>query len=125
MAESVKKHELSVQSVDGIIDGTVTATLARILQLVGDAIVIFDVDGRVLLANDEAVRLFGWHEEDFVGSDIRTYFAPGTTEVESTAFSPESLPFALDGSTALVTVSDAAGEPLALRVRSERVGTPR
>ncbi len=61
MAESVKKHELSVQSVDGIIDGTVTATLARILQLVGDAIVIFDVDGRVLLANDEAVRLFGWH----------------------------------------------------------------
>lgn len=124
MAESVKKHELSVQSVDGIIDGTVTATLARILQLVGDAIVIFDVDGRVLLANDEAVRLFGWHEEDFVGSDIRTYFAPGTTEVESTAFSPESLPFALDGSTALVTVSGAAGEPLALRVRSERVGTP-
>lgn len=118
------EQELSVRSIDGIVEGSVTATLARILQLVGDAVIVFDQEGRVLLANDEAVRLFEYHERNLIGSDIRTLFTPGDAEDRSAAFDAEALPFPVDGSTALVTVADAAGEPLTLRVRSERAGAP-
>ena len=43
---------LGKRHVEGIGEGSLSGTLARLLQLTGDAVVAFDGAGRVLLAND-------------------------------------------------------------------------
>ena len=61
---------LSTRRVEGIGEGGVVGTLSRLLQLTCEAVLVFDGAGRVLLANDEAARLFGG-ERGPVGLDVR------------------------------------------------------
>lgn len=114
---------LSTRRVEGVGEGSLPGTLARLLQLTCEAVVVFDGAGRVLLVNDEAQELLGG-EGELVGSDVRLLFPD--PDVDAVAplgpFSVGQLPFPVDGSAARVVGRRGAEEPL--RVRCEAVQAP-
>ena len=69
-------HGVLSRRVEGIGEGSVIGTLAKLLQLSCEAVLVFDGSGRVLLANDEAAELF-WAPSGLVGSDVRLLFPLG------------------------------------------------
>ena len=87
---------LGKRHVEGIGEGSLSGTLARLLQLTGDAVVAFDGAGRVLLANDEAASLFFSASEGLVGSDVRGLFQL-EADVADVPFCAQDLPFPVDG----------------------------
>ena len=62
--------------VEGIGEGSVVGTLSKLLQLSCEAVLVFDGGGRVLLANEEASRLFSV-PDSLVGTDVRLLFPAG------------------------------------------------
>lgn len=95
--------------------------LDTLLSLMSDAALMFDEDGAISLANDEAVRLFRAPAEGLVGSDVRAVFSPAATLDASRGPLSFALPFPLDGTSTSVTCASRARTHETLRVRCEPV----
>ncbi len=117
-------NKLSVRRVEGVVDGTVAATLSQLLRLTSDAVIVFNMDGMVLLANEEAESLFAKVDGTIAGLDVRFLFTPANQENLQKPFSVESLPFAIDGSTSMVAAPAEDGTSQVLSVRADYVGAP-
>ena len=113
-----------VESVTGIGRASVSGAFAGLLALTGDAVVAFDGAGVILLANEEARRLFQ-HTDDFlVGLDVRGLFPPAVGVAPETPFSLASLPFPSDGTSARLVIASLDGTPARVVVRCDRVRAP-
>lgn len=117
-------NKLSVRRVEGVVDGTVAATLSQLLRLTSDAVIVFNMEGTVLLANEEAESLFAKEDGTIAGLDIRFLFTPANQENLQKPFFVESLPFAIDGSTSMVAAPAEDGTSQVLSVRADYVGAP-
>ena len=117
-------NKLSVRRVEGVVDGTVAATLSQLLRLTSDAVIVFNMEGTVLLANEEAESLFAKEDVTIAGLDVRFLFTPANQENLQKPFSVESLPFAIDGSTSTVAAPAEDGTSQVLSVRADYVGAP-
>lgn len=117
-------NKLSVRRVEGVVDGTVAATLSQLLRLTSDAVIVFNMEGTVLLANEEAESLFAKVDGTIAGLDVRFLFTPANQENLQKPFSVESLPFAIDGSTSMVAAPAEDGTSQVLSVRADYVGAP-
>lgn len=117
-------NKLSVRRVEGVVDGTVAATLSQVLRLTSDAVIVFNMEGMVLLANEEAESLFAKVDGTIAGLDVRFLFTPANQENLQKPFSVESLPFAIDGSTSMVAAPAEDGTSQVLSVRADYVGAP-
>lgn len=117
-------NKLSVRRVEGVVDGTVAATLSQLLRLTSDAVIVFNMEGMVLLANEEAESLFAKEDGTIAGLDVRFLFTPANQENLQKPFSVESLPFAIDGSTSMVAAPAQDGTSQVLSVRADYVGAP-
>ena len=102
-------NKLSVRRVEGVVDGTVAATLSQLLRLTSDAVIVFNMEGMVLLANEEAESLFAKEDGTIAGLDVRFLFTPANQENLQKPFFVESLPFAIDGSTSMVAAPTQDG----------------
>ena len=117
-------NKLSVRRVEGVVDGTVAATLSQLLRLTSDAVIVFNMEGMVLLANEEAESLFAKVDGTIAGLDVRFLFTPANQENLQKPFFVESLPFAIDGSTSMVAAPAHDGTSQVLSVRADYVGAP-
>lgn len=117
-------NKLSVRRVEGVVDGTVAATLSQLLRLTSDAVIVFNMEGMVLLANEEAESLFAKVDGTIAGLDVRFLFTPANQENLQKPFFVESLPFAIDGSTSMVAAPAEDGTSQVLSVRADYVGAP-
>lgn len=117
-------NKLSVRRVEGVVDGTVAATLSQLLHLTSDAVIVFNMEGTVLLANEEAETLFAKEDGTIAGLDVRFLFTPANQENLQKPFFVESLPFAIDGSTSMVAAPAQDGTSQVLSVRADYVGAP-
>ena len=117
-------NKLSVRRVEGVVDGTVAATLSQLLRLTSDAVIVFNMEGMVLLANEEAESLFVKVDGTIAGLDVRFLFTPANQENLQKPFSVESLPFAIDGSTSTVAAPAQDGTSQVLSVRADYAGAP-
>ena len=117
-------NKLSVRRVEGVVDGTVAATLSQLLRLTSDAVIVFNMEGMVLLANEEAESFFVKVDGTIAGLDVRFLFTPANQENLQKPFSVESLPFAIDGSTSMVAAPAQDGTSQVLSVRADYVGAP-
>ena len=117
-------NKLSVRRVEGVVDGNVAATLAQLLRLTSDAVIVFNMEGTVLLANEEAETLFAKEDGTIAGLDVRFLFTPANQENLQKPFFVESLPFAIDGSTSMVAAPAQDGTSQILSVRADYVGAP-
>lgn len=117
-------NKLSVRRVEGVVDGTVAATLSQLLRLTSDAVIVFNMEGMVLLANEEAESLFAKEDGTIAGLDVRFLFTPANQENLQKPFFVESLPFAIDGSTSMVAAPAQDGTSQVLSVRADYVGAP-
>ena len=117
-------NKLSVRRVEGVVDGTVAATLSQLLRLTSDAVIVFNMEGMVLLANEEAETLFAKEDGTIAGLDVRFLFTPANQENLQKPFFVESLPFAIDGSTSMVAAPAQDGTSQVLSVRADYVGAP-
>ena len=117
-------NKLSVRRVEGVVDGTVAATLSQLLRLTSDAVIVFNMEGMVLLANEEAESLFVKVDGTIAGLDVRFLFTPANQENLQKPFFVESLPFAIDGSTFMVAAPAEDGTSQVLSVRADYVGAP-
>lgn len=117
-------NKLSVRRVEGVVDGTVAATLSQLLRLTSDAVIVFNMEGMVLLANEEAESLFVKAGNTLAGLDVRFLFTPANQENLQKPFFVESLPFAIDGSTSMVAAPAQDGTSQVLSVRADYVGAP-
>jgi len=120
----VTDNKLSVRRVEGVVDGTVAATLSQLLRLTSDAVIVFNMEGMVLLANEEAESLFAKEDGTIAGLDVRFLFTPANQENLQKPFFVESLPFAIDGSTSMVAAPAQDGTSQVLSVRADYVGAP-
>jgi len=120
----VANNKLSVRRVEGVVDGTVAATLSQLLRLTSDAVIVFNMEGTVLLANEEAESLFAKEDGTIAGMDVRFLFTPANQENLQKPFFVESLPFAIDGSTSMVAAPAQDGTSQVLSVRADYVGAP-
>jgi len=120
----VADNKLSVRRVEGVVDGTVAATLSQLLRLTSDAVIVFNMEGTVLLANEEAESLFAKEDGTIAGLDVRFLFTPANQENLQKPFFVESLPFAIDGSTSMVAAPAEDGTSQVLSVRADYVGAP-
>ena len=117
-------NKLSVRRVEGVVDGTVAATLSQLLRLTSDAVIVFNMEGMVLLANEEAESLFAKVDGTIAGLDVRFLFTPANQENLQKPFFVELLPFAIDGSTSMVAAPAQDGTSQVLSVRADYVGAP-
>ena len=117
-------NKLSVRRVEGVVDGTVAATLSQLLRLTSDAVIVFNMEGMALLANEEAESLFAKVDGTIAGLDVRFLFTPANQENLQKPFFVESLPFAIDGSTSTVAAPAQDGTSQMLSVRADYVGAP-
>lgn len=117
-------NKLSVRRVEGVVDGTVAATLSQLLRLTSDAVIVFNMEGTVLLANEEAETLFVKVGSTLAGMDVRFLFTPANQENLQKPFSIDDLAFAIDGSTSMVTAPAHDGMSQVLSVRADYVGAP-
>ena len=117
-------NKLSVRRVEGVVDGTVAATLSQLLRLTSDAVIVFNMEGTVLLTNEEAETLFAKEDGTIAGLDVRFLFTPANQENLQKPFSIDDLAFAIDGSTSMVTAPAHDGTSQVLSVRADYVGAP-
>ncbi len=109
--------ELARWGMGALGDEAFASTLASLLALTYDAVVLFDDRGTVLLANDEAQRLLRADEGQLVGSNVRLLFVPAATVDALEGPLPGALPFPLDGSTTPLTCQSVDHTSLDLLVR--------
>ena len=97
--------------------------LSTWLSLTSDAALAFDATGTILLANDEAQRVFAAptvSASGLVGLNMRQLLPPTASPAQED-LAPLDLPFPSDGSSARIMRSAADGQPLTLSVRCERI----
>ncbi|MBQ9057879.1 MAG: SpoIIE family protein phosphatase [Atopobiaceae bacterium] len=99
---------------------TIPGTLARLLSLTTDAVFVFDESGCIVLANDQAARLFRATAIDLQGTYICDYVRP----LDGEACSDGVLPFPLDGSLVERTAIMADGTVVLLGMRCELISAP-
>ena len=116
MSEELAQHGMAVSWDQGA-----AATLAALLSLTSDAVLVFGEDGKVLLSNDEALRLLCAPDTGLVDTDIRTLFVPPATPEAERGDVRKALPFALDGSAAITRARTNEGDSLTLKVRCEEL----
>lgn len=121
------KGALAKRHMEGIGEGSLVGTLSRLLQLTSDVVLIFDGDGRVLLANDEASAALEARGTDVAGLLVQGVFPDLDSSHE--AMPPEarpiqSLPFPLDGSSASARIRTLTGGLRSFTVRCEKVQAP-
>ena len=97
-------EEIVPNGVASLGERGIAASFAALLSVTTDAVLIFDGNGLVLLANEEASRVFGTRSEGLVGTDVRLLFVPAATVDACEGPVTESLPFALDGSTTSISL---------------------
>ena len=97
-------EEIVPNGVASLGERGIAASFAALLSVTTDAVLIFDGNGSVLLANEEASRVFGTRSEGLVGTDVRLLFVPAATVDACEGPVTESLPFALDGSTTSISL---------------------
>lgn len=114
----------SASASSAIGERSVGGTLAALLALTSDAVLVFDGAGRVLLANDEAERLFDKDHAGLIGTDIRTFFPPAPGVATDAPFEPLSLPFPLDGRSTPIASMTSDGHLHEVVVRCDRVSAP-
>ena len=107
--------------MEGLGERSVSATLSRLLQITDEAVIVFDGVGCVLLANDQAARLFSKSGSSLVDLQIDELFAPGESSDPDEAFSVADLPFPVDGSPKAVVVTSADGSPVLVKLRCDQV----
>ena len=104
---------------DGGLDVSVLGrSLATLLALTSDGVLVIDADGRIVLANNEAERLFGVGTGSLVGTHVCDLFPTDPTAREEGV---EALPFPLDGTTATVVCSQPQGRHITIGVRCDRL----
>lgn len=125
-------RELSRSRIARIGERSVNGAFAGLLALTAEAVLVFDGGGTILLANDEASRLFMAPEDGLVGSDVRRLFPPADPAAP-TADGPASrdaegasveLPFPKDASSHAVLCQCADGSSAEVMVRCDRVRAP-
>ncbi len=117
-------NKLSVRRVEGVVDGTVAATLSQLLRLTSDAVIVFNMEGMVLLANEEAESLFAKEDGTIAGLDVRFLFTPANQENLQKPFFVESLPFSIVVSPSMVAAPAPQCTYQGLCVRADYVGAP-
>ncbi len=118
------RDDLAPWSMGELGEQAFAAALAALLALTYDAVVLFDKSGGILLANDEAERLFRSEGGHLVGTNVRRVFPPPATVPAMDGPLEGSLPFPLDGSTAFVTCEASDHAHLSLLVRCSRLRIP-
>ena len=85
VASVTKEEKLGIDDVMNILDeashvreelGTQTALLDELFESAPEAIVMFDMESRVLRINREFLRMFGYTREDVIGRHIRELTVP-------------------------------------------------
>ena len=119
---------LAKRHMEGLGEGSLAGTLSRLLQLTSDAVLAFDGDGRVLLANDEAIDVLGAKGVDIAGLKVQDFFPDLGGAHASGAGRPDEplagVPFSLDGSATPVRARSLDGELVEMTVRCESVQAP-
>lgn len=106
-----------------VVDSNVLArSLVTLLSLTSDAVIAFDAEGRIILANTEAERLFRVRDKGLVETDVRDLF-PAANEERSAGFE-KSLPFSVDGTTTRIVCERADGTHVSLGVRCDHLRGP-
>lgn len=122
------KGALAKRHMEGLGEGSLAGTLSRLLQLTSDVVLAFDGDGRVLLANDEALEVLGVEGADIAGLKVQDIFPDlGDTGARGAADERDplyGLPFSLDGSAAPVRARTFDGGLREMTVRCESVQAP-
>lgn len=122
-------QDLDVVRTPDVGEGMAAATLATLLSVTSDAVVCFNDEGIILLANDEALNLLApagvsAEHTSLVGLDVRLLFPPAVDTAPDAPFTIDALPLATDGSTTRLTYTDASGHTATLVSRCERVPGP-
>lgn len=101
---------------------TAPATLARLLDITSNGVIVFASTGVVLFSNERAAHMLG--VRSLIGRRIDEFMYPAQSlgaEVATTAFVP---PFATDGSTCAVVASHSNGGDVFLTVRCDEISAP-
>ena len=99
--------------------------LSTLLSLMSDAALVFDQNGTILLANDEARQTFRMLPGSIVEQDVRTLFPPAATVDIMEGPLESALPFELDGTSSVLTCVGGDNKPVRVRVRCERAAADR
>ena len=95
--------------------------LASLLSLTSDAVLVFNEDGRILLANEEAERVFRVLPGSLTTQNVRMLFPPTVSSTMPDATLEEPLPFLLDGSSNSLICEMRDGRHVPMQVRCERM----
>ncbi|MDO4798682.1 MAG: SpoIIE family protein phosphatase [Coriobacteriales bacterium] len=116
--------ELARWGMGALGEQATAAALASFLALTYDAVVLFDDEGTILLANDEAQKLFRAEKGQLVGTNVRLLFVPAATVDALKGPLSGALPFPLDGTTTPLTCTSSDHTSLELLVRCGPVLAP-
>ena len=112
-------------AIAGIQDGADVSWMSvvqSLLILTTDAVLVFDGDGTVIVANDAASRIFRTATDTGVGADVRTLFQDGQpSDPDPLRELGETLPFATDATVSELIVRGSLPHVLRVSVRCERV----
>ena len=111
-------EELLAADEGGIDASVLVRSLATFLALTSDGVLVFDASARIVLANNEAERLFGAGAGSLVGMDVRDLFPTASPTREDGV---RGLPFSLDGTTATVMCRQSEGRQVSVSVRCDRL----
>lgn len=115
--------ELARTGVAGFERSDEAAVLVSLLSLTSDAVLVFDEDGTILLANEVAEHLFRELPFSLVDSNVRMVFPPAATMAHVEGALEDALPFELDGSISTITCEGFNRLPVKVQVRCERLAT--
>lgn len=118
-------QELALTGVAGLGTLDEAAVLVSLLSITSDAVLVFDENGVVLLANEEAQRLFRSSGNTLIDTDVRALFPPMGTVAHGGTVNADALPFALDGSSTTLILEGAEYAHVRVGVRCERLATSR
>ncbi len=116
-------NELKRNDALGMAAHDETAMLASLLSLTSDAVLVFNESGRILLANEEAERVFRALPGSLTTQNVRMLFPPTAASTISDSALEESLPFLLDGSYNTLICEIHDGRHVRMQVRCERIRT--
>ena len=67
--------DLALVDADVVDSNILARSLVTLLSLTSDAVIAFDAEGRIVLANTEAERLFRVRDKGLVETDVRDLFS--------------------------------------------------
>ncbi len=114
-------NKITRKGVAGLEKRGEASVLVTLLSLTSDAVLLFDGNGTILLANEEAERTFRAMPGSLLERNVRMVFPPAATMEQAEGPIADSLPFALDGSSKIITCETSSHAHLRICVRCERV----